>query len=118
MDKVARLTDRRDFVRVQTEGRRFRAKHIAVLAHPTPNASLESPPRVGFTVSRKVGNAVVRNRVRRWLREATRLHGQCLSPSFDYVVIAYPEAADAGFALLGGELEGLYKRAGAMGASS
>jgi ribonuclease P protein component len=117
MGKVARLTDRRDFVRVQTEGRRFRTGHIAVLAHPTPDAEPGSPPRVGFTVSRKVGNSVVRNRVRRRLRELARLHSPCLSPSFDYVVIAYPAAAAAEFARLNVELGDLFARAGAMAAS-
>ena len=115
MGKVARLTDRRDFVRVQSEGRRVRSGHIAVLVLPTPDAPPGSPPRVGFTVSRKVGNAVVRNRVRRRLRELARSHSQCLSPSFDYVVIAYPAAADAEFARLRDELGDLFVRAGRMG---
>lgn len=117
MGRVARLTDRRDFVRVQTGGRRFRGGHLAVLVLPTPDASEGSPPRVGFTVSRKVGNAVVRNRVRRRLRELARVHSPCLSPSYDYVVIAYPAAADADFARLRDELGDLFARAGAMGAA-
>ncbi len=115
MGQVARLTDRRDFVRVQSEGRRFRSGHIAVLVLPTPDAPPGCPPRVGFTVSRKVGNAVVRNRVRRRLRELARLHSPCLSPSFDYVVIAYPAAAAADFARLRDELGDLLVRAGRTG---
>ena len=47
------------------------------------------PPRVGFTATKKIGNAVVRNRARRRLREAARrlvpLHGL---PGVDYVVLA------------------------------
>jgi len=57
--------------------------------------------RFGTTVSRKVGNAVVRNQVKRWLREALRRTvDPSTSPSVDVVVIARPAAASAGFAVL------------------
>jgi ribonuclease P protein component len=111
----ARLTERRDFVRVQTEGRRFRGNLLAVLVLPAPGTSAIS--RVGYTVSRKVGNAVVRNRVRRRLREITRFHASCLSPSFDYVVIAFTGAKDATFVQLRDELGDLYGRVAKMVAS-
>lgn len=49
----------------------------------------DGPARIGFTVTRKIGNAVVRNRARRRLREAARLTLEPLvRPGFDYVVIA------------------------------
>ncbi|TLP47148.1 ribonuclease P protein component [Cohaesibacter sp. CAU 1516] len=48
----------------------------------------DKPARVGFTVTKKVGNAVVRNRVKRRLRELARLHGpDHLSNGWDYVLI-------------------------------
>jgi ribonuclease P protein component len=58
--------------------------------------------RVGFVVSRKVGNAVVRNRVRRRLREALRAHlretaAAGTPASFDVLVIVRPSAADAAY---------------------
>ncbi len=56
-----------------------------------PNA--DQPGRIGLTVSRKVGNAVTRNRVRRRLREIVRLRPEELSHGWDHVVIAHPEAA-------------------------
>jgi ribonuclease P protein component len=55
--------------------------------------------RIGLTVSRKVGNAVVRNRVKRWLREAVRTQRSGLPP-VDVVWIARPSAASAGSAAL------------------
>ena len=51
--------------------------------------------RVGFVVSKKVGNAVVRNRVKRWLREATRHNYFLLKQGIDVVIIAFPSAADS-----------------------
>lgn len=52
--------------------------------------------RVGFTVSRKVGCAVVRNRVKRWLREAVRHELVALGGAWDVVFIARPSAAERG----------------------
>jgi len=59
------------------------------------------PPRVGFTVSKKVGNAVERNRVRRRLREIVRLSDAArLRPGNDYVLIGRRPALDQPFARL------------------
>ncbi len=100
------LKGRRDFVRVQTKGRRFRDKHLLLLV-------LRGEPeqaRVGITVSRKVGKAVVRNRVRRRLREILRRAN--LVPGSDHVVVAFPQAAAAPFATLREELTCLLSCAG------
>ena len=61
----------------------------------------DGPPRIGFTVTRKLGGAVKRNRIRRRLREAVRLAlpGH-MRPGRDYVFIGRPEAAVRPFGLL------------------
>ena len=68
--------------------------------------------RVGIVVSRKVGNAVVRNRVRRRLREAfrARVARGPTPPGADVVIIARPDAADAGFHELATSLERALER--------
>lgn len=56
-------------------------------------------PRFGFTVTRKIGGAVERNRIRRRLREALRIMDTALMrPNFDYVVVARKSAAERSFA--------------------
>ena len=56
--------------------------------------------RIGFTVSRKIGGAVVRNRVRRRLKELFRLVNPKLSRSVDVVIVARRRAKEADFALM------------------
>lgn len=71
----------------------------------------ETQARFGFTVTRKVGNAVVRNRIRRRLREALRLADALSSdPRTDYVVVAQSEVLGAAFARLRQDLETAVRR--------
>jgi len=59
------------------------------------------PPRIGFTVTRKLGGAVARNRIRRRLKEAVRLAlAGRMEPGRDYVFIGRPDAALRPFGLL------------------
>lgn len=65
----------------------------------------DGPPRVGYTVTKKVGNAVVRNRVRRRLREAVRLHAAGdMTAGNDYVVVGRGEILTVPFDRLAVEL--------------
>ena len=61
----------------------------------------DGPPRIGFTVTKKVGNAVVRNRVKRRLRELVRVSmPEHVSRGYDYVVIGRKGSLDRGFDVL------------------
>ena len=68
-------------------------------------------PRVGFTATKKLGNAVVRNRIKRRLREIARLHlGQDARSGYDYVLIGRGPALDRPFADLHTDLISALKR--------
>ena len=70
--------------------------------------------RVGFTVSKKLGHAVVRNRTRRRLREVYRLNESCFQPGWDVVVVARSRAVEAPFDVLTRSFLALAGRAGIM----
>lgn len=104
--KPEALRTRRDFLRVQNHGTRFQRTHMVLLVAPGE----EGRARVGYTVSRKVGNAVVRNRVRRRLKEIIRTHPELLSQGIDHVIVAYNNATTADFGTLEEELTCLLQR--------
>jgi ribonuclease P protein component len=93
LPKAARLRRRREFLRVQQRGTRLHAGDVVVIALPASGRI----PRIGITVSSKIGNAVVRNRVKRWVREAFRA-ARAEWPPVDLVVIARSTAPSAGLA--------------------
>ncbi len=70
--------------------------------------------RVGVTVSKKLGKAVVRNRVRRRLREVYRLHESRFLPGWDIVVVARSRAVDASFSELTNAYLTLAKKSGIL----
>ena len=70
--------------------------------------------RVGITVSKKLGCAVVRNRTRRRLREVYRLNESRFQPGWDLVVVARSRAVDADFARLTQSYLSLAKKAGVL----
>jgi ribonuclease P protein component len=91
------LTGDRAFQRLR-KGRTGGSQHLSVRLRPTRVGFV----RVGFVVSRKVGKAVVRNRIRRRLREVLRAHLVASAAagrraSYDLLVIVRPSAASAGF---------------------
>ena len=70
--------------------------------------------RVGVTVSKKLGHAVVRNRVRRRLREVYRLHETEFLPGWDIVVVARSRCVEAPFGKLTESYLNLAKKAGIL----
>ncbi len=91
--KSARLRQRREFLVVQDTGLKVSADCVLALVKRRGGAETET--RVGLTVSSKVGNAVVRNRVRRRLRQLVRTRRHELPKGLDMVLIARNSAATA-----------------------
>lgn len=94
--KEERLRRRAEFLKVQEQGLKITADCLLALVLPNPAGQT----RLGLTVSNKVGNAVVRNKIRRRLRELYRKRQQALPKGIDLVVIARNSAAQADFASL------------------
>ena len=95
----ARLRKRAEFLAV-AKGRRLHSADFSLQAAPRTPAD-EDGPRFGLTVTKKEGNAVVRNRLRRRLREALRVtQGLCGKPGHDYVIVARRESLTAAFGQL------------------
>jgi len=87
------------------------ARVLVVHANAIPGRE-DLPSRVGFVVGKSVGNAVVRGRTKRRLREHCRSRLGLLMPGTDYVVRAQPAAAGATFAELGAALDEALARLG------
>lgn len=108
-----RLRRRAEFQRV-ARGRR-KALDAFTLQTVRRHADQEGPgcPRVGFTVTRKIGNAVVRNRVRRRLKEALRAARPLeVEADHDYVLIARRDALARSFAALVEDLRHAFRAIG------
>jgi ribonuclease P protein component len=88
--KEMRLRQRVDFVAVQGSGKKLHGRHVLALAQPRAESSPRG--RLGLTVTKKVGNAVVRNRIKRLLREWLRRNGW-VPAGWDMVLVAKDSAA-------------------------
>lgn len=94
--KSARLTRTSEFLKVKHEGQSCHGRLIVLSFLKTG----ETQTRVGLITSRRVGNAVTRNRVRRRLREMVRLSRARLKPGHWLVLVARKSAADATYAAI------------------
>ncbi|MCI0396499.1 MAG: ribonuclease P protein component [Chloroflexi bacterium] len=110
MQRRFRLRRQADFEQLRHHGQRWRhplALLIVVTNHQTVS-------RFGFSASKRVGKATVRNRARRLLREAVRLHLHEISQGWDCLFVARQETADAPLAEVEAAVLQLLGRAGVL----
>ena len=88
--KEMRLRQRVDYLAIQAGGRKLHGRHVLAMVRKQPGVSPHG--RLGLTVTKKVGNAVVRNRIKRLLREWMRLNGW-VPAGWDLVLVAKDSAA-------------------------
>jgi ribonuclease P protein component len=110
-----RLRKRRDFLEVQGRGRRVSGKHFLFFVRRREDLEtsiVAATARFGITVTRKVGNAVTRNRIKRVVREGCRKSAFHFPANVDVVIVARPSAASAGSQEAAAELTSLARRLG------
>ena len=94
--KASRILSRGLFRRVYDQGKKHQSRYFT--AFVLGNGTLES--RIGITVTRKIGNSVMRNRSRRLVREAFRKNKWRVPPGIDIVINVKRELSEAGLQLL------------------
>lgn len=112
ISRVERLTKRAEYLAVRN-GKKRRGKYFLLEVLDRGDGAHEDelkPPRIGYTVTKRQGNAVKRNRIRRRLKEAVRFKAhEFLKPGHDYVLIGHNELLDASFSDLIYSLEERFK---------
>lgn len=107
--KHVRLRRRREFLSVQRRGDKVHLRDLLVMVHPSKP---RSPSRMGVTVTKKVGKAVCRNRIKRLVREVWRRNQGTMPPGLDLVFVAKRSAAKVTYAQLSRQLHVLRQRLG------
>lgn len=109
MQKQFRLKKRAAFAYVYCKGEKASARDLLLLS-----AKSKEGLKIGLSVSKKVGNAVTRNRVKRLLREAIRPLTDRIDDGFMYVIVAYPSIAEKDFFSVSKSVEQAFSRAGKL----
>jgi ribonuclease P protein component len=117
-----RLRRRMDFLRAQRLGHKHHMRHFLAFVleradqpHAGQITAVEGtvalpPTRLGVTVTRKVGGAVLRNRIKRLVREAFRRERHLFDPGYDLVFIAKRSAADTTYGSVVSDLQALARK--------
>lgn len=91
LDPRERIRKKKDFLNLYKKGNRYRGKYFTLI-HLSSDSAFS---RVGVVASRKVGSAVTRNRVKRWMRELFRRNKELLAGPVDLLIVALPAMREA-----------------------
>jgi ribonuclease P protein component len=105
-NKTARIRKRAEFVRLSNQGKKVFSKYFIALYSP----GIGNQNRLGITVTKRVGNAVTRNRIKRYVREFFRQHQHTIEGAWDINIIAKMEAANITSAQAFASLRSLFER--------
>jgi ribonuclease P protein component len=106
--KAERILKKKEFTAAYDKGKRLSSKNFIVFLHPSQAGNR----RLGVTVSKKVGEAVQRNRIKRLLREFFRLNKDRLPSGQDIVIIARADVSSRKYDEIKRELEALFVTGG------
>ena len=106
MKKQNKLRKRKQFNWTFKNGQKVHSKYLTLVFCKTKSRDF----KVGFSVTKKIGKAVVRNRTKRRLREAVKLFEFNIQKKHTLVFVAKPEIVDVNFATIVGEVELLLKK--------
>ena len=107
LKRVNRLKKRYQFNYVYKSGEHFSSEHLVLYVSSSKTKSI----KVGFAVTKKIGHAVVRNKIRRRLREIVQKQLPSLKQNYNIIVVAKDNVSEAGFEKLTQEIVKLLKKA-------
>ena len=107
LKKINRLKKRYQFNYVYKSGEHYSHEHIVLYVSPSKTKSI----KVGFAVTKKIGHAVVRNKIRRRLREIVKIQLPKLKQNYNIIVVAKENVSEASFDKLTLEFNKLLKKA-------
>lgn len=109
MQRQFRLKRRASFSYVYRKGDKASARHLTLFC-----AKSREGLKIGISVSKKVGNAVTRNRVKRLIREGLNPLVDSINPKFMYVVVARESSATLGYHEMVEEVRKVFEKAGKL----